>query len=253
MPRRLLALLGALTVLAGCGTPGGGVAVPPDEPAPSISAHRVDQATAEQAFQLLDRLDRALSQHDCAAVDELVTWAARTLGGRACEATRNGRPARYDDPEFLLPDAGDWFAVLARGPSPAYFVFLLEDNRWRLGAGPIPVVGRPPAYTPGATADQDTAMEAGLVPQRHLTFLTDPAGVQGVRFPPGDPLQGLRAGIADVEFLDGTTRALALSSTRLLVFDALRIRRTAGRTEIVELASVVTAGNRCATVGLLRR
>ncbi|WP_214320909.1 hypothetical protein [Nonomuraea sediminis] len=253
MPRRLLAILGALFVLAGCGTAGTGVTVPPEQAAPSISAHRVDEATAEQAFQLLDRLDKALSQHDCAAVDDLVTWAARTLGGRACEATRNGRPARYGDPEFLLPDADDWFAALARKPSPAYFVFVLEDNRWRLGAGPIPVIGRPPAHTPGATADPDLAVEAGLVPQRHLTFLTDPAGVQGVRFPAGDPLQGLRAGIADVEFVDGGARAVALSSTQLLVFDALRIRRTAGRTETVELASVVTAGNRCATVGLLRR
>ncbi|NUR85744.1 MAG: hypothetical protein HOY71_16835 [Nonomuraea sp.] len=245
MPRRLLALLGALAVLTGCGT-APPAAVPPDSGVPAVSAHPVDEATARQAFGLLDRLDQALARRDCAAAAELTTWAAKTLGGRACEATRNGRPAR--DPRFYLPDAPDWFAAFASG---SYYVFLLEDDRWLLGAGPIPAVGKPPEYTQGATADAAVLTEAALVPQRHLTFLTDPAGVQGVRFPAGDPLVKLRSGVKDVELIGGEPPAVALSGDRVLVFDALRVRH-GSRTEVVQVASVVTAGNRCATVGLGR-
>lgn len=255
MPRRLFALFAGLSLMAaGCGTVGADKAAPTgDPPSPPASAARVDPATAEKTFALLADLDEAWRQRDCAAVADLTAWAEKTLGGRACEATRNGRPAptrkTYADPEFLLPDDGDWFAALAREPEPAYFVFVLEDGRWRLGAGPIPVTGKLPGHGKDAAPDPDTARRARLVPQRHLTYLTDPVGVSGVRFPASDPVRTLLDELTgrpdrakpdrlavDVELVDGPTRALALPGGSMLVFDALRLvfhqRPAAGRTTL---------------------
>ncbi|MEV0148126.1 MULTISPECIES: hypothetical protein [unclassified Nonomuraea] len=291
MPLRPLVLLAVLSVCAvGCAgtapadTGGGVVAEQQPLPAQESPPPRVDQSTAESAFGVLTELDEAWRRRDCAAVAGLTTWAEKPLGGRACKGTRNGRPALYSEPEFFLPEEGGWFAALARKPSPAYFVFVLEDGRWRLGAGPIPARGKPvrPGDA-GVTAGQDLATQARLVPQRHLTYLTDPAGVNGVRFPSGDPVRGLLDEIVrrpaqvrpdrlaiDVELVDGPPRAVALSDESMLVFDVVRLtyrqRPKAGRaalrhplkglspegTELVELASVLTAADGLTTVGVRR-
>ncbi|GAA3188829.1 hypothetical protein [Nonomuraea roseoviolacea] len=288
MPLRLLALLTGLCVLtAGCGgRPPADVAAAEQEPpaATDPPPPRADATTAEPAFGVLTELDEAWKRHDCAGVADLTAWAEKPLGGRACEGTRNGRPALYSDTVFFLPDEPGWFAALARKPSPAYFVFVFEGGRWRLGAGPIPARGEPvrPGGT-GVTADPDLVTEAALVPQRHLTFLTDPAGVNGVRFPAGDPVRGLLDEILarpaqvrpdrldiDVELVDGPARAVALSAGSMLVFDVVRLtyrqRPKAGRTalrhplkglspegtELVELASVLSATKGLTTVGTRR-
>ncbi|NUW41017.1 hypothetical protein [Nonomuraea rhodomycinica] len=288
MPLRLLALLAGLSVLAaGCGgtTPADVVVAEREPPtAPASPPPRVDATTAEPAFGVLTELDEAWEQRDCIGIADLTAWAEKPLGGRACEGTRNGRPALHSDPVFFLPDEPGWFAALARKPSPAYFVFVFEDGRWRLGAGPIPARGEPvrPGDA-GVTADPDLVTEAALVPQRHLTFLTDPAGVNGVRFPAGDPMRGLLDEILarpaqvrpdrldiDVELVDGPARAVALSADSMLVFDVVRLtyrqRPQAGRTalrhpleglspegtELVELASVLSATKGLTTVGTRR-
>ncbi|HUR02742.1 MAG TPA: hypothetical protein VM347_09390 [Nonomuraea sp.] len=281
MPLRLLVLLAGLSVVAaGCGTPGVATVAPPEDPASApASAHSVDTATAGQAFQLVDRLDKAWRRGDCAAVAELTTWVEKTLGGRACEATRNGRPALYSDPTFFLPGEGDWFAALAGKPSPAYFVFLREGGRWRLGAGPIPARGATPETPTTITPDAGLVGQARVVAQRHLTYLTDPAGVAGVRFPPGDPVRGLRDELTrlpeqvkpdrldiDVELPEQPTMSLILSADTMLAFDALRIvyrqRPKAGKAalahplkkdaEIVVLATVISAAKGPTTVGVRR-
>ncbi|MFB9206491.1 hypothetical protein ACFFV7_35205 [Nonomuraea spiralis] len=250
---RLLASVPVLLV-AGCGT-AGGVPVPrEDRTSAPAAAPRVDPATAEQAFSLLRQLDGARKRRDCAAVRDLTTWAERTLGGRACEATGNGRPARPADPDYLLPDEGDWFAALAREPSPAYYLFFLEDGRWRLGAGPVPVPGEP--VRKAGDAPSSLVRQARLVPQRHLTYLTDPAGVAGVRFPPGDPLRALLKDVtgrgADVELYGTRTLAVPVDAGSVLVFDALRLTYKGGRTDLVETATLVGAGNKLRTLGLRR-
>ncbi|MFI7695438.1 hypothetical protein ACIBQ6_40655 [Nonomuraea sp. NPDC049655] len=253
MPLRLLASVLALLV-TGCGATGGAPVLQEDRTPAPAAAPRVDPATAEQAFSLLRQLDGAWQRRDCAAVRELTTWAERTLDGRACEATRNGRPARPADPVYVLPDAGDWFAALAREPSPAYYLFFLEDGRWRLGAGPVPVPGEPAREA--AEAPSSLVRQAQLVPQRHLTYLTDPAGVAGVRFPPGDPLRGLlkdvTANRADVELFGTRTLAIPVAAGSVLVFDALRLTYRGGRTDLVVTASLVGTGNRIRTLGLRR-
>ncbi|MBB5962174.1 hypothetical protein [Planomonospora venezuelensis] len=268
MPRRLTALLLSLCALAGCGVQTEGRAAAPGAgPSPEASARTVGRAEAAQAFELLRRLDDAWRDRDCAAVERLTAWAESTLGGRACEATRNGRPAparkEYSDPEFFLPaTAGDdrWFAALAREPGPAYFLFVHQGDHWRLAAGPVPVDGgdapEPVADPDGGAAasavpgdDPSTGVRARLVPQRYLTYLTDPAGVSGVRFAKGDAAADLlkelgeRPGrvrpdrlTADVRLVVGPQRALALPEGGALVFHALEIeyrqRPGAGRSTL---------------------
>ncbi|MFF5211407.1 hypothetical protein [Streptosporangium sp. NPDC000396] len=252
MPRRMLALLLGLSAIAGCGARTGGQ-VPIREAKPSRTPSRaVDPAEAARAFTLLNRLDDAWRKRDCPAVEKLTTWAEKTLGGRACEATRNGRPAparrRYADAEFFLPaTAGEdrWFVALARKPDPAYFLFVHEDGRWKLGAGPIPVRGEPRGLAEGTapTGDPAIGVRARLVPQRYLTYLTDPAGVSGVTFPKGDAIREVfdtlvrrpRAArpdrlTADVRLLVGPQRALLLPGGEALVIHGLEIeyRQKAG-------------------------
>ncbi|MDF2709315.1 hypothetical protein AB0C18_13460 [Nonomuraea muscovyensis] len=287
MQLRLLALFAGLCALtAGCGAPPEATVVTEQRPSavPESIAPPVDAATAERAFGVLAELDEAWRRRDCAAVAELTTGAEKTLGGRACEATRNGRPALPGDPVFFLPDAGDWFAALARKPSPAYYVFQLDGDRWRLAAGPVPAHGEPVSPgDPGVAAGREVATRARLVPQRHLTYLTDPAGVNGVRFPSGDPVRKLLDELAgkpaevapdrlsiDVELAGEPARTVALSTGSVLVFDVLRIgyeqRPGPGRkalkrpleglspegSELVVLASVVSAADGPTTVGLRR-
>ncbi|MFI6320497.1 hypothetical protein ACIBG8_23385 [Nonomuraea sp. NPDC050556] len=279
MPRRLFALLVGLSIMAaGCGgTASGGSALPEEEPASPASAHPVDPATAQQAFDLLTQLDQAWKKQDCATVGELTAGAEHALGGRACEATRNGRPAPTGDPELLLPSEGGWFAALA---DKAYYVFAQDGGRWRLAAGPIPLVGAAPPTEGTASPAPAAAVRARLVPQRHLTFLTDPAGVAGVTFPANDPVAKLmrelttRKAKADVELLGDPVHALAMADGSMLVFHALRITSTQKSslypkavlksfgvqdgtttvtvTELVILATKVSAGNKLQTVGLRR-
>ncbi|MFB9525531.1 hypothetical protein [Nonomuraea roseola] len=257
----------------------------------------MERAVAEKAFDLLDELAQAWEDRDCATVDRLTAWAENALGGRACEATRNGRPALtgYSDLEYLLPEAPGWFAVLARRPEPTYFLFV-HDRNWRLAAGPLRLLGEAPERADGAGPSSGTARRARLVPQRHLTYLTDPAGVSGVAFPSGDAIADLRDELADrtararpdrvsvdVELFGGPSRALALSNGSMLVFHTLRLvsrhrpgqgRDSLGRppygralvkeftgendpasltgTELVVLASEISAKNKLTTVALRR-
>lgn len=218
--------------------------VPEAGPSREASAG-VELAEASEAFALLKRLDDAWRDRDCATVERLTTWAERALGGRACEATRNGRPAparkSYGDVELYLPgvaDQGRWFVALARRPDPAYFLFLQEDGEWRLGAGPIPIRGEVREPTEGAvpTDDPVAGVRARLVPQRYLAYLTDPAGVSGMTFPKGDPVRGLFDDLVrrpprvrpdrlttDVRLLVGPQRALMLPTGGVLVIHALEI------------------------------
>ncbi|MFJ2031575.1 hypothetical protein [Streptosporangium sp. NPDC087985] len=253
MPRRLLALLLGLAVTAGCGVRTDGQTVTRETPPPEASAHAVDLAEATRAFELLDRLDSAWRKRDCRTVESLTTWAENTLGGRACEATRNGRPAptrkKYTAPEFFLPaTAGTdrWFVALARKPGPAYFLFVDEGDGWRLAAGPIPVRGEPlkPARGAVLTGDSAIGVRARLAPQRYLAYLTDPAGVSGVTFPRGDAVREIFDELvqrprkvrpdrltSDVRLLVGPQRALLLPGGGALVIHALEIeyRQKAGQ------------------------
>ncbi|MDP9846531.1 hypothetical protein [Streptosporangium lutulentum] len=205
----------------------------------------MELAEAMDAFAVLKQLDDAWQKRDCAAVERLTTWAESTLGGRACKATRNGRPAparkRYTKPEFFLPDAADqdrWFVALARKPDPAYFLFVNEGDNWRVGAGPIPVRGESREPIEGAvpTDDPSTGVKARLAPQRYLAYLTDPAGVSGVSFPKGDAVRELSDDLfrrpekvrpdrltADVRLVVGPQRALLLPDGGALVIHALEI------------------------------
>ncbi|WP_031170931.1 hypothetical protein [Streptosporangium roseum] len=253
MPRRLLALLLGLSVTAGCGARAAGQDTP-REPvsAPRTSVRAVEPAEAAQAFKLLGRLDDAWRKRDCQTVGKLTTWAENTLGGRACEATRNGRPAParkgYSDAEFFLPataGADRWFVALARRPHPAYFLFVHEGDDWRLAAGPVPVRGEPREPAGGAMPAEDPGAGVGarLAPQRYLTYLTDPARVSGVNFPKGDAARELFDELvrrprkvrpdrltSDVRLLVGPQRALPLPDGGALVIHALEIehRQRAG-------------------------
>jgi hypothetical protein len=250
VPRRLLALILGLFLLSpvtGCGARSDGRPLAQEASgsgsSPEASARAVGAAEAAQAFELLRRLGDAWRDRDCAAVGKLTAWAEKTLGGRACEATRNGRPApapaeavgEYAEPEFLLPAAGDedrWFVALAREPDPAYFLFVDEGDGWRLGAGPVPVTGgSAPEAAPDASAPASgTQVRARLVPQRYLAYLTDPAGVSGVTFPRGDAAADLRADLGtrrskaapdrlttDVRLVVGPRRVLPLREGALVV------------------------------------
>ncbi|GAA2888815.1 hypothetical protein GCM10010517_52870 [Streptosporangium fragile] len=245
MRRRLLALIVSLSLTAGCGARAGDqAAIPEPEPARETSAG-VELDEAIQAFEVLRQLDDAWRERDCAAIGKLTAWVENALGGRACEATRNGRPAperkSHSEVEFFLPGpAGQdrWFLALAREPDPAYFLFVEEGGGWRLGAGPIPVRGEPPEPVDGAVppGDPGVGVRARLAPQRYLTYLTDPAGVSGVTFPKGDAARGLldeltgRPGKVrpdrldtDVRLLVGPERALLLPGGGALVVHAVEI------------------------------
>ncbi len=206
-----------------------------------------DEAAA--AFGLLKDLDDARKARDCTKILFLTTSAASELGGRACEATRNGRPVpppvAYDDVVYFLPDRPvehPWFAALARRPRPSYFVFAYEQDRWRLAYGPIRLLGKAPELdtedvtrvVPGD--DPEDGLRARLVPQKHLAFLSDPAGLSGVRFASGDPVEDLLAELVkkpstvrpdrltcDVQLVPGEVRALGLKGGGALVFHAIRI------------------------------
>ncbi|MBP2704702.1 hypothetical protein JOL79_12845 [Microbispora sp. RL4-1S] len=319
MLRRITAAALGLALLSGCG--GENASATPaasgdGRPAPSATAAAtVTQADVDAAFDGLKTLENAWKQRDCAAIAMLTTWVEGTLGDRICAAARDGRPApgftRYTDPELVPPaaeldDSGDgrWFAVLARHPSPAYFVFVRAGGRWRLGAGPIPVVGDAPAPDDveagagsggDAAADSGAALRARLVPTRHVAFLTDPANVGGVKIAAHDPVRALMSELVrapararpdrlsvDVQ-LEGEPRAIALPDGAALVFHALRVvtsqrpgqghstlthprygaadvraftggSAAAGMTgsELVLLATKVTAGNVMSTVAIRR-
>jgi hypothetical protein len=151
------------------------------------------------------------------------------------------------------PDSGDdaWFAVLAAHPKPAYFVFARSEDRWRLAAGPIPIVGDAPKIEGDVKAADDepgAALNARLTPTRHVAFLTDPAGVSGVKIASGDPMRDLLSELVrapmkarpdrlstDVR-LEGPAHALALPGGAALVFHTLRVVFTqqpgSGRTSL---------------------
>ncbi|MBO3745135.1 hypothetical protein J5X84_03575 [Streptosporangiaceae bacterium NEAU-GS5] len=198
--------------------------------------------TARNAFARLKDLDDAWKKRDCTKIEFMTTDAESTLGGRVCQAARNGRAAPsmplYDDVTYYLPRDGDWFAALAQKPSPAYFVFAYAGDDWRLAAGPIPVVGKAPKIDDGVvpSGDSDTEIKATLVPQQYLTYLTDPAGVSGVRFASGDPMRDLLSELirnplrvrpdrvgSDVSLIAGPSRALLLPGNAALVFHALKL------------------------------
>ncbi|MGI5161002.1 hypothetical protein [Microbispora sp. CA-102843] len=255
MLRRLTALGLGLVLLAGCGTEG--VRETPAEPgATSPATVEITTADAQAAFDGLGGLSDAWKDQDCAEIEHLTTGVESTIGSRVCAAAREGRSAPgltdYRGPEFLLPARQDgeddaWFAVLGRKPEPAYFVFVRVDGLWRLGAGPIPLVGKAPEVEGSvdgevidAAADPDAAVGARLAPTRHVAFLTDPAGVDGdgvsgVRFASGDPMRRLLTELVrapgrvrpdhmttDVR-IEGPARALALPGGGSLVFHALRV------------------------------
>jgi len=244
--RRLLALVLGLSMTAACGAGSETRVTTPEIGGPSReTSAEVELAEAIDAFDLLSRIDDAWRGKDCATVERLTTWAERALGGRACEATRNGRPAparkSYREAEFYLPGiAGEdrWFVALAREPDPAYFLFVQEDGEWRLGAGPIPISGEVREPSEGAVPadDPSAGVKARLVPQRYLAYLTDPAGVSGVTFPKGDPARDLFGDLVrrprgarpdrlttEVRLFVGPQRALLLPGGGALVIHALEI------------------------------
>lgn len=253
MLRRLVALGISVALLAGCGAQSDGQATRTPEPdAVTTPARAVGPSDAAAAFALLKELDDAWKKRDCAKVLFLTTSAESELGGRACEATRNGRPAPvpvdYGDVEYFLPDRADerpWFVALARKPQPSYFLFVNEEDHWRLAYGPIRLVGDAPKLDADQTTravptdDPEDGVRARLVPQKHLAFLSDRAGLSGVRFASGDPMSALLAELvrkpstvrpdrlsSDVQLVPGESRALGVSGGGALVFHALDITYT---------------------------
>ncbi|WP_344947645.1 hypothetical protein [Sphaerisporangium flaviroseum] len=252
MLRRLVTLGIGVVLLTACGAQA-------DDPVRSVRPTTVSAlgATvgpedAKNAFGLLKELDDAWKKRDCVKVVFLTTSAQSELGRRACEAARNGRPAPaavdYTDVEYFLPDRpGErpWFAALARKPEPAYFVFAYEDERWRLAYGPIRLVGNGPEFDVNETTravptdDPGDGVRARLVPQKHLAFLSDRAGLSGVRFASGDRMRDLLAELvrkpatarpdrlsSDIQLVPGETRALAVNGGGALVFHAIKIMYT---------------------------
>ncbi|MFC4586556.1 hypothetical protein [Sphaerisporangium corydalis] len=207
---------------------------------------------AEKAFGLLKELDDAWKKRDCTKVLFLTTSAESELGGRACEATRNGRPAPpsldYSDVDYFLPDRPaehPWFVALARKPQPSYFVFAYEEDRWRLADGPVRITGKAPELDADQTTrvvptdDPDDGVRARLVPQKHLAFLSDRFGLSGVRFSSGDPMRALLTELvkkpatvrpdrfsSDVQLVPADARALGVKGGGALVFHALKIYYT---------------------------
>ncbi|WP_248961841.1 hypothetical protein [Sphaerisporangium perillae] len=254
MLRRLVALGIGVALLTGCGAESGGspatAAGPTTDTAPA--ARTLGQGEATTAFGVLEELADAWKKRDCDKILFLTTSAASELGGRACEATRNGRPvpARvdYGDVEYFLPDRPEehpWFVALARKPQPSYFVFAYEDDRWRLANGPIQLVGDAPVLNADETTravptdDPEDGLRARLVPQKHLAFLSDRAGLSGVRFASGDPMRNLLSELVkkpstvrpdrlsyDFQLIPGETRALGVGGGGALVFHAIKIMYT---------------------------
>lgn len=264
MLRRITTFGLGLVLLAGCGSEGVDLGTSLPTATPSAPAVVLTESAAETAFESLAELEEAWKHRDCAAIKHLTAWVENTIGGRVCAAARAAHSSgtarsaravrgpglglgRYRDLEFLLPETeaddedGAWFAVLARRPEPAYFVFVWSEDRWLLGAGPIPVVGAEPKrdkQVESVDARPGTAVRARLVPTRHVTFLTDPAGVNGVRFATADPMRRLLTELlrapdrvrpdrlsVDVR-IEGSPRALALPDGSALVFHALRLAYT---------------------------
>lgn len=198
MQRRLLPfILGPCLVITGCGTVPGGLAAP-REPTPRDSVVTLPRAEAEEAFVLIRDLDLAWQDRDCTTIEDLTTGAEETASSGLCEAIRNGYPAPDRQlpsaPEYLLPVLSGkdrWFVALTREPEMAYYVFVHEAQEWRLAAGPIPLVADHPVVTTG-TIGEAAAVQARLVPQTHLTYLTDPAKVSGIEFPRRDVIRELR-------------------------------------------------------------
>ncbi|MFC4531490.1 hypothetical protein [Sphaerisporangium dianthi] len=248
--RRLVALGISVALLTGCGAVNGGEASPTPEPvADTASARTVQESEAATAFELLKELDEARRKRDCAKVLFLTTSAASELGGRACEATRNGRPVpapvAYGDVDYFLPDRAverPWFVALARKPQPSYFVFAYEEDRWRLAYGPVRLAGREPGLDADEvtravpTEDPEDGLRARLVPQKHLAFLSDRFGLTGVRFVSGDPMRNLLTELVkkpatvrpdrlsyDVQLVPEDTRALGVEGGGALVFHAIKI------------------------------
>ncbi|RGA05877.1 hypothetical protein DI270_005625 [Microbispora triticiradicis] len=298
--RRLLPAVLLAILLAGCGTEGARQ-TPADPEETSPATVEIARSDAEAAFGGLGELAAAWRDGDCAGIERFTTWAEKTIGSRVCAAGRKDRSApgldAYGDPEFLIPAHEDgeddpWFAVLARKPTPAYFVFVRTDGAWRLGAGPIPLAGDAPEAE-GEIVDA-AWVGARLVSTRHVAFLTDPAGVSGVRFVSGDPMRALLGELVrapgrvrpdrlstDVR-IEGPARALALPDGGALVFHALRLvftqkpgpgrsslahrrygasdvraftggaPKTVTGAEIVLLATRVAGDNRMRTVGMRR-
>ncbi|MBX6384744.1 MAG: hypothetical protein IRZ07_17540 [Microbispora sp.] len=265
MSRILTALGLGLVLLAGCGTEAAReTPVEPGTTSPATS--EITTVDAQAAFDDLGDLAAAWKDRDCAEIERLTTGVESTIAGRVCAAARKGRAApafpTYRDAELLLPARQDgeddaWFAALAHEPEPAYFVFVRTEDRWRLAAGPIPVVGKAPGVAgevTDAAADPDAAVAARLAPTRHVAFLTDPSGVggrgvSGVRFASGDPMRHLLTELVgaparvrpdrlstDVR-IEGPAHALALPGGGSLVFHALRLVFTqkpgAGRSFLV--------------------
>jgi hypothetical protein len=212
--------------------------------APPLPTIGVDDAAT--TFGLLRQLDDAWARRDCAKVVSLTAPAESELAGRACEATRNGRPVpAYGDVDYYVPEAPGgqpWFVALAHRPSPSYFLFGYDEGAWRLSLGPIRLTGEVPELDVDENAhavptdDPEDGVRARLVPQKHLAYLSDPAGLSGVRFSSGDAMSSLLAELVrkppevrpdrlgiDVRLVPGETRALTLSRGGALVFHALKI------------------------------
>ncbi|MFD0655628.1 hypothetical protein [Thermocatellispora tengchongensis] len=142
---------------------------------------------------------------------------------------------------FLFPaeeTADLWFAALTREPDPAYWVFAWREGGWKLVAGALPLDGEAPDAAPTGIGPAETAaVQATLVPQSHLSYLTDPAGLTGISFPSGDPVRDLRDELrdrparvrpdrltADVDLsADEPARTLALADGGALVFHTVEI------------------------------
>ena len=249
MLRRITALSLGLALLAGCGNESfGQTSRSRGGSSDGASAVTVTKAQAENAFATLGQLKEAWKKHDCTKVAYLTAWAEGTLGAHACEAAKNGyKPPElreYGGIDYLLPaagsgeEAGTWFVALAHDPEPAFFVFVQAEGRWRLGAGPIPTVRKTPQFDVDAkSADDDPgiAVQASLVPTRHVAFLTDPAGVGAVKFSSGDQMHDLLHELVqapakvrpdrlsvDVQ-IEGPSYGLVLADGGALVFHSLKV------------------------------
>lgn len=248
---RLAALGAGLVLLAACGARGDTPPSPTEDPAePSTAVGRtVGAEDAATAFGTLKELDDAWKARDCAKVLFLTTAAENELGGRGCDATRSGRPVpsrpTYRDTEFYVPDRPEetpWFVALARDPDPAYVLLVEEDGHWRVAYGPMKLTTTPPKPDADATTrvvptdDPDDGVRARLVPQKHLTYLSDRYGLTGITFPATDPVRTLLKELIkkpstvrpdrlsyEIQLIPDDTRALALADGGALVFHSFKI------------------------------
>ncbi|GII75468.1 hypothetical protein Sru01_04500 [Sphaerisporangium rufum] len=250
-------------LLAGCGAQ---AAEPPAERAAPATvpttgggfARALNLADARSAIGVLAALRDAWRRRDCDKIQFLTAAAAGELGGRPCQAAREGRPAPanpdWTDVRLFIPTGADdrpYVVALARRPRPAYFVFARAEDRWRLAYGPVEVVRE--AAEPDADQESRVApplaggdvLRARLAPQKHLAFLADPAGLSGVRFAADDPVRDLRDELARrpgkvrpdrlevaVRVLPDDPHALPLPGGGALAFHAVKIiyiQRATGR------------------------